>query len=102
MSPETEHIHKSTHPTGLRIITETIDSVRSLTVGVWIKTGSRHEDVKVAGITHFLEHMLFKGTEKRSAFDIVQSIESVGGYLNAFTSSEYTCYYVRCLDSELQ
>src|SRR5690606_29027335 len=90
------------HPTGLRIVTESIDSVRSLTVGVWIKTGSRHEDIKVAGITHFLEHMLFKGTEKRSAFDIVQGIESVGGYLNAFTSSEYTCYYIRCLDSELQ
>lgn len=101
MSTELLHIHKTTHSSGLRVVTETIDSVRSLTVGVWIKTGSRNESTKVAGITHFLEHMLFKGTEKRTAFDIVQGIESVGGYLNAFTSSEYTCYYIRCLDTEL-
>lgn len=101
MSNELLHIQKTTHSSGLRVVTETIDSVRSLTVGIWIKTGSRNESVKVAGITHFLEHMLFKGTEKRTAFDIVQGIESVGGYLNAFTSSEYTCYYIRCLDTEL-
>lgn len=102
MTSELDHIHKSTHPSGLRIITESIDSVRSLTVGVWVKTGSRHESSNVAGITHFLEHMLFKGTKTRSAFDIVQSVESVGGYLNAFTSAEYTCYYIRCLDTELE
>jgi predicted Zn-dependent peptidase len=101
MSSEIIHIKKTTHSSGLRVVTETIDSVRSLTVGIWIKTGSRNESVKVAGITHFLEHMLFKGTDRRTAFDIVQGIESVGGYLNAFTSSEYTCYYIRCLDTEL-
>lgn len=102
MSSELVHIHKTTHTSGLRIITETIDSVRSLSVGIWVKTGSRHEKSTVAGITHFLEHMLFKGTDTRSAFEIVHGVESVGGYLNAFTSSEYTCYYVRCLDSELR
>jgi predicted Zn-dependent peptidase len=95
MTSELAHIHKTTHTSGLRIITESIDTVRSISVGIWVKTGSRHEHANVAGITHFLEHMLFKGTEKRTAYDIVQGVESVGGYLNAFTSSEYTCYYVR-------
>jgi predicted Zn-dependent peptidase len=97
-----ETIRKSTLPGGLRVVTENINTVRSMSVGVWVKTGSRDETDRQAGITHFLEHMLFKGTEKRSAFDIAQSMESVGGYLNAFTSSEYTCYYSRCLDSELE
>jgi len=101
MTADSNLVRKSTHPSGIRIVTESIDSVRSVSVGVWVKTGSRNEISRLAGVTHFLEHMLFKGTEKRSAFDIVQNIESVGGYLNAFTSSEYTCYYVRCLDTEL-
>jgi predicted Zn-dependent peptidase len=96
-----DNINKSTLPSGLRIVTENIDSVRSISVGIWVKTGSRHERDEEAGITHFLEHMLFKGTKKRSQFDISSSIEAAGGMLNAFTSSEYTCYYVRCLDSEL-
>ncbi len=95
-------VNKSTLDSGLRVITEHIDSVRSLSVGIWVKTGSRHETDRQAGITHFLEHMLFKGTQKRSAYDIAFSMESVGGYLNAFTSSEYTCYYTRCLDTELE
>jgi predicted Zn-dependent peptidase len=101
MTADSNLVRKSTHPSGIRVVTETIDSVRSVSVGVWVKTGSRNEISRLAGVTHFLEHMLFKGTTKRSAFDIVQNIESVGGYLNAFTSSEYTCYYVRCLDTEL-
>jgi predicted Zn-dependent peptidase len=100
MSSELANIKKTTHPSGIRIVTEHNDSVRSVSVGIWVKTGSRNERSQVAGITHFLEHMLFKGTENRTAFEIVQNVESVGGYLNAFTSSEYTCYYVRCLDSE--
>lgn len=102
MSEISDLIKKTTHSSGIRIVTETIQNVRSLSVGIWVKTGSRNERSKVAGITHFLEHMLFKGTQTRSAFDIVQQVESVGGYLNAFTSSEYTCYYARCLDSELE
>lgn len=96
-----DRINKTVLPNGLRIITESIRTVRSLSVGIWVKTGSRHEKEEEAGITHFLEHMLFKGTEKRSAYDIAQSMEAVGGYLNAFTSPELTCYYARCLDSEL-
>ena len=102
MSSELAHIHKTTHASGIRIVTESIDTVRSLTVGIWVKTGSRNERANQAGVTHFLEHMLFKGTEKRSAFELVQQVESAGGYLNAFTSSEYTCYYARCLDTELE
>lgn len=100
MSSELANIKKTTHPSGIRIVTEFNPSVRSVSVGIWVKTGSRNERNQLAGITHFLEHMLFKGTDNRSAFDIVQNVESVGGYLNAFTSSEYTCYYVRCLDTE--
>ena len=94
-------IKKTTLESGLKVVSEKIESVKSVSVGIWIKTGSRNESDKQAGITHFLEHMLFKGTEKRGAYDIAQSMESVGGYLNAFTSTEYTCYYARCLDSEL-
>lgn len=96
-----EHIFKKTLPSGIRILTEQIDTVRSISVGIWVKTGSRNETDQEAGITHFLEHMLFKGTDSRSAFQISSSIEAAGGYLNAFTSSEYTCYYARCLDTEL-
>ncbi|MEX0929540.1 MAG: pitrilysin family protein [Balneolales bacterium] len=98
---EISSVHKTTLPNGLRIVTEEIKSVRSLSVGIWIKTGSRHESDEQAGITHFLEHMLFKGTDHRSAYDIALSMESVGGYLNAFTSPEFTCYYARCLDTKL-
>ena len=94
-------IKKSTLPNGLKIVTENIDSVKSISAGIWVKTGSRNESDELAGITHFLEHMLFKGTEKRSAYDIALSMESVGGYLNAFTSTEYTCYFARCLDTKL-
>ncbi len=98
---EIDSVTKSTLPNGLRIVTERIDSVKSISIGIWVKTGSRNEKKELAGVTHFLEHMLFKGTEKRSAFEIAQSMESVGGYLNAFTSSEYTCYYARCVDEQL-
>lgn len=98
--PET--VQKSVLPNGLKIVTEQIDSVKSISAGIWVKTGSRNESDEQAGITHFLEHMLFKGTENRTSFEIAQSMESVGGYLNAFTSTEYTCYYARCLDSKLE
>ena len=95
------NIRKTTLASGLKVVSEKIESVKSVSVGIWVKTGSRNESNEQAGITHFLEHMLFKGTKKRSAFDVAQSMESVGGYLNAFTSTEYTCYYARCLDSKL-
>jgi len=97
---EIDSVTKTTLPNGLKIVTEKIESVKSISVGIWVKTGSRNETPKQAGITHFLEHMLFKGTDKRSAYDIALSMESVGGYLNAFTSSEYTCYFARCVNTK--
>lgn len=98
---EIDFVEKTTLDNGLKVVTEKVDSVKSVSVGIWVKTGSRNESEKQAGITHFLEHMLFKGTESRSSYDIAMSMESVGGYLNAFTSSEYTCYYSRCLNTQL-
>jgi predicted Zn-dependent peptidase len=92
---------KSLSDRGIRVLCETIPTVRSVSIGVWVKTGSRHETEAQAGITHFIEHMLFKGTSKRSAYEIARVVEAGGGHLNAFTSNEYTCYYARCLDSEL-
>lgn len=99
---EIDFVQKTSLSNGLRVVTERIDSVKSISVGIWVKTGSRNETKEQAGVTHFLEHMLFKGTEKRTAFDIALSMESVGGFLNAFTSSEYTCYYARCVDQEIE
>lgn len=98
---EIDFVHKTILPNGLQIVTEHVESVKSVTAGIWVKTGSRNEPDELAGITHFLEHMLFKGTENRSSYDIALSMEAVGGYLNAFTSTEYTCYYSRCLDTKL-
>lgn len=98
---EIDFVKKTTLDNGLKVVTEKVDSVKSVSVGIWVKTGSRNESAKQAGITHFLEHMLFKGTESRSSYDIAMSMESVGGYLNAFTSSEYTCYYSRCLNTQM-
>lgn len=83
---------------GIRIVSEEIPHVKSISIGVWIDTGSRNETESTNGISHFLEHMVFKGTEHRSTQQIARSLESVGGYLNAFTTKEHTCYYARVLD----
>jgi predicted Zn-dependent peptidase len=93
---------KTTLPNGVRIITEAIPHVRSLSLGFWIETGSRDEVPEKNGISHFIEHMVFKGTKKRTIKEIAQSIETVGGYLNAFTSKEHTCFYARVLDEHLE
>lgn len=93
---------KTILPNGVRIVTEEIPHVRSLSLGFWIETGSRDEFPENNGISHFIEHMVFKGTKKRNVKEIAQSIESVGGYLNAFTSKEHTCYYARVLDEHLE
>lgn len=92
---------KTTLPSGLRVVTEHIPSVRSLAVGVWVHVGSRDEAPEEAGMTHFIEHMVFKGTVRRRTHHIAQRMEAVGGYLNAFTAKEHTCYYVRALDEHL-
>jgi len=99
---EIDFVEKTILDNGLKVVTEKIESVKSVSVGIWVKTGSRNETDRQAGITHFLEHMLFKGTESRSSYDIAMSMESVGGYLNAFTSSEYTCYYSRSLNTQFE
>src|SRR5829696_8020324 len=86
---------------GLRLITETMPHVRSVTIGVWLMRGSRHESDAQGGIAHFVEHMLFKGTDTRSAEDIAQAIDSIGGQLDAFTAKEYASYYIKVLDEHL-
>ena len=93
---------KTTLANGARVITEAIPSVRSIAVGVWIHTGSRDEGPASAGISHFIEHMVFKGTARRRMYQIARRLESVGGFLNAFTSKEYTCFYARALDAHLE
>ena len=87
---------------GLRIVTEKIPSVRSITLGVWVDVGSRNESEDVNGVSHLIEHMLFKGTKNRSSKEIASSLESIGGSLNAFTSKEQTCYIARILDEHLE
>ena len=95
------HIRRETLPNGLRLVTEAMPHVRSVSIGVWLTRGSRHEPSEHAGIAHFVEHMLFKGTESRSAEDIAQQVDSIGGQLDAFTSKEYAGYYVKVLDQHL-
>lgn len=82
----------------MRIVLENIPTVRSVAIGVWIGTGSRSEHPEINGVSHFLEHMFFKGTKTRSARDIAESFDQIGGQVNAFTSKEYTCYYAKVLD----
>jgi predicted Zn-dependent peptidase len=86
---------------GLRLLTEEMSQVRSVTIGVWLTRGSRHESAVRGGIAHFVEHMLFKGTTSRSAEDIAQQIDSIGGQLDAFTAKEYASYYIKVLDEHL-
>lgn len=82
---------------GIRVVTERVDSVRSVSLGVWVRAGSRDEGGRDAGISHFLEHVVFKGTDRRSALEIAKALESVGGGLDAFTSREHTCFLARML-----
>ena len=86
---------------GIRIILEHMDELRSSCVGIWCKTGSSNERPEEEGISHFIEHMVFKGTSNRTAFQIVDEIDSIGGEINAFTGKEATCFYVKCLDEHL-
>jgi predicted Zn-dependent peptidase len=88
-------------PNGLRLLTERMPHVRSVSIGVWLARGSRHEPREQSGIAHFVEHMLFKGTATRSAEDIAQTIDSIGGQMDAFTAKEYASYYIKVLDEHL-
>src|SRR5215472_4539611 len=101
MSTSESTVRRTVLPGGLRVVTEHLPSVRSVALGIWVGVGSRDEDEFHAGATHYLEHLLFKGTGKRSALDISAEMDAVGGELNAFTTKEYTCYYARVLDADL-
>jgi len=96
-----ESFRKTTFPNGLTLLTEQIPHVQSVSIGIWSKIGSRHEPAELAGISHFLEHMFFKGTERRTAEEIARAIDSVGGSLDAFTSRENTCLYAKVLGEHL-
>jgi mitochondrial-processing peptidase subunit beta len=97
-APETR---VTTLPNGLRVATESSLAARTATVGVWIDAGSRYENEEAAGVAHFVEHMLFKGTGKRSAAQLEKEIEDMGGHLNAYTSREQTTYYAKVLDKDV-
>src|SRR6201992_2222405 len=101
MTSESPAVRRTVLPGGLRIVTEFLPAVRSVALGIWVGVGSRDEDVTHEGATHYLEHLLFKGTGRRSALDISAEMDAVGGEMNAFTAKEYTCYYARVLDADL-
>ena len=86
---------------GIRVVSEDVDRVRSISIGVWVECGSRYEDLSTNGASHFIEHMLFKGTKNRSAFEIASAIDSVGGMMNAFTGKELTSFYIKIPDYHL-
>jgi predicted Zn-dependent peptidase len=94
-------VRRTVLPGGLRVITEALPAVRSVALGIWVGVGSRDEDTSHAGATHYLEHLLFKGTKRRTALEISSAMDAVGGEMNAFTAKEYTCYYARVLDADL-
>jgi predicted Zn-dependent peptidase len=99
--PESGGVRRTVLPGGLRILTEEMPAVRSATFGVWVGVGSRDETRTQAGCTHYLEHLLFKGTRRRDALAISSAVDAVGGEMNAFTDKEFTCYYARVLDRDL-
>jgi len=102
MDTERDHrVSRTVLPGGLRIVTEHLPAVRSVALGIWVGVGSRDEDHAHAGATHYLEHLLFKGTRRRTALELSAEMDAVGGEMNAFTAKEYTCYYARVLDADL-
>jgi predicted Zn-dependent peptidase len=102
MDTERNHgVSRTVLPGGLRVVTEHLPAVRSVALGIWVGVGSRDEDHAHAGATHYLEHLLFKGTSRRTALEISSEMDAIGGEMNAFTAKEYTCYYARVLDADL-
>jgi predicted Zn-dependent peptidase len=101
MNSEVRNIRREVLPNGLTILSEEMKHIRSVSIGIWIKTGSREEDPQWNGISHFIEHMVFKGTEHRSAEDIARQIDSIGGNMDAFTAKECICFNVKVLDEHL-
>ena len=101
MVGEAENIQRSVLPNGLIILTEEMQHIRSVSIGIWIKTGSRDEDPQWNGISHFVEHMVFKGTKNRSAEAIARQVDSIGGNMDAFTAKECICFNIKVLDEHL-
>jgi predicted Zn-dependent peptidase len=101
MVQDHREIHREVLPNGLIVLTEEMQHIRSVSIGIWVKTGSRHEEAEVNGISHFLEHMVFKGTKTRTAEDIARQIDSIGGNMDAFTAKECICFNVKVLDEHL-
>jgi predicted Zn-dependent peptidase len=97
----TAMVRKSVLSNGVRVLTEAMPQALSVSVGIWVENGSRYEEPHQNGVSHFIEHLLFKGTKTRSAARIAEEIDAVGGVLNAFTGKEYTCYYAKVLGSDL-
>jgi predicted Zn-dependent peptidase len=101
MSKNNSFFERTELPSGITVITETMPQVRSVAIGFWVGVGSRDETDEVNGMSHFLEHLMFKGTQKRTAMEISEAFDTLGGELNAFTAKEYTCYYARLLDQHV-
>jgi predicted Zn-dependent peptidase len=101
MVEELRNIHRQVLPNGLTLLSEEMKHLRSVSIGIWVKTGSRDEDLQWNGISHFIEHMVFKGTESRSAEDIARQVDSIGGNLDAFTAKECICFNMKVLDEHL-
>ncbi len=99
MTPDA--IRVTTLPSGLKIVTEQMDRVETVSFGAYVASGTRNEDAAQNGVSHFLEHMAFKGTERRSAAEIAEAVENVGGHINAYTAREQTAYYVKLLKEDL-
>src|SRR5262244_3724375 len=101
MVDETRNICRTVLPNGLMVITEQMPQIRSVSIGIWVKTGSRHEDSDLNGISHFVEYMVFKGTSNRTAQDIARQVDSIGGNMDAFTAKECICFNIKVLDEHL-
>src|SRR5215470_14568555 len=101
MTKEARNIRREVLPNGLTIISEEMEHIRSISIGIWIKTGSREEDPQWNGISHFIEHMVFKGTENRSAEDIARQVDSIGGNMDAFTAKVCICFNMKVLDEHV-
>src|SRR5215468_8889874 len=101
MTEELRNIHRRVLPNGLTVISEEMQHIRSVSIGIWVKTGSRDEDPERNGISHFIEHMVFKGTRNRSAEAIARQVDSIGGNLDAFTAKECVCFNIKVLDEHL-
>src|SRR5712675_2072818 len=101
MVQEVRNIRREVLPNGLTLITEEMEHIRSASIGIWIRTGSRDEDMALNGISHFIEHMVFKGTKHRTAEEIARQVDSIGGNMDAFTSKECICFNVKVLDENV-